>query len=431
MLAEGERFTCEAHDPHIALECEVLRTYEVSSRRHYPKVLDVGGSDHDARTATWNAQSAARREYRYRGTLDDAAPLPEYALGLFAAIVAGPLVMPSAWLPEVMGLPDVFETYNEVARLLSEAPDRFIEQTSGILAADASGRVLELWVRGFVHGMAFNDAAWKSALDDDAFRRRFMPIAGVMEMYSSPAKREWLCDRELREKFSLGCAIAAVELTRYSAPNCAVANIFQRSPFHAQSDRADALATGRHGVIAWGEPMLHEIVLPETEPETEWVRGRALQKVSPLRTHARLQLALAKKLDRWAEGRGEVGTEWRFRVAPPGEVRRPLVPDVAYVSNDRLRPLSDEELELPPLAPDVAVEILSPGNRRIDIDDKIETYLRAGSSLVLIVDPRRRVVELHDRFAVALLSENDAIEHSALPGFTYSVGELFGVLKRA
>jgi hypothetical protein len=26
---------------------------------------------------------------------------------------------------------------------------------------------------------------------------------------------------------------------------------------------------------------IHEIVLPETKPETEWVLGRALQKVSP------------------------------------------------------------------------------------------------------------------------------------------------------
>lgn len=66
---------------------------------------------------------------------------------------------------------------------------------------------------------------------------------------------------------------------------------------------------------------LHEIVLPQTEPEMEWVSGRALQKVSPQRTHARLQGALTVRLDTWAQGRGEVGPEWRFRIAPPGEVR--------------------------------------------------------------------------------------------------------------
>lgn len=177
--------------------------------------------------------------------------------------------------------------------------------------------------------------------------------------------------------------------------------------------------------------MVHEIVLPETKPETEWVRGRALQKVSPQRDHSRLQGALTTELGRWAAERGEVGPEWRFRVAPPAEIRRPLVPDVAYVSNERLRPLSDEELQMPPLAPDVAVEILSPDDRRVDVDDKIGTYLRAGSSLVIVVDPLARVVELHDRSGVTPLDESAAIEHAALPGFSYPVRDLFAVLRRA
>jgi Uma2 family endonuclease len=176
---------------------------------------------------------------------------------------------------------------------------------------------------------------------------------------------------------------------------------------------------------------IHEIVLPKTKPETEWVCGRALQKVSPQRTHSRLQGAMTMRLDRWAAGRGEVGPEWRFRVAPPGEVRRPLVPDVAYVSNERLRPLEGADLEVPPLAPDVAVEILSPDDRRADVDDKVGVYLRAGSSLVIVVDPMNRAVELHDHARAAYLSEGDPIEHRVLPGFSYPVSELFSVLRRA
>jgi Uma2 family endonuclease len=175
----------------------------------------------------------------------------------------------------------------------------------------------------------------------------------------------------------------------------------------------------------------YEIVLPETKPETEWVRGRPLQKMSPQRTHSRLQGALTMRLDRWAVGRGEVGPEWRFRVAPPGEVRRPLVPDVAYVSSARLRPLSDKDLEIPPLAPDVAVEILSPDDRRADLDDKINVYLRSGSSLVIVVDPQHRAVELHDRAQTVRLDETGVIEHWALPEFAYPTRELFAVLRRS
>lgn len=174
----------------------------------------------------------------------------------------------------------------------------------------------------------------------------------------------------------------------------------------------------------------HEIVLPETKPETEWVRGRPLQKVSPQRTHSWLQGALVIELSRWALGRGRVGPEWRFRVAPPGEIRRPLVPDVSYVSNGRLRTLSDDDLEIPPLSPDVAVEILSPDDRRIDVDDKITTYVKSGSALVIVVDPQHRTVELHDPAAVVRLSEDERIEHAALPGFSYAVRALFAVLAR-
>jgi Uma2 family endonuclease len=203
-------------------------------------------------------------------------------------------------------------------------------------------------------------------------------------------------------------------------------------PGSAELEAPLASVDGSAGVIEWCDAMAqYEIVLPETKPETEWVRGRPLQKVSPQRTHSRLQGALTMRLDRWAAGRGEVGPEWRFRVAPPGEVRRPLVPDVAYVSNERLRPLSDKELEVPPLAPDVAVEILSPDDRRADIDDKIGVYLRAGSSLVIVVDPQQRAVELHDRAETVRIDEAGAIAHSALPGFSYPVRELFAVLRRA
>ena len=170
---------------------------------------------------------------------------------------------------------------------------------------------------------------------------------------------------------------------------------------------------------------LPEIVVPLTEPETEWVRGRALQKVSPTRSHALLQLAMASALHDWAGDRGEVGTEWRFVVSPPGQGARPLVPDVAYVDARRLHGLRGEELEVPRLTPDVVVEVLSPADRRIDVESKIATYLAAGSRLVVIVDAQRHVVELHDGDGVATRHRGQDVEHAALPGFRVSVADLF------
>jgi Uma2 family endonuclease len=168
-----------------------------------------------------------------------------------------------------------------------------------------------------------------------------------------------------------------------------------------------------------------EIVLPETKPETEWVRGRALQKMSPTRSHSRLQTEFGYALTRWAQGRGEVGTEWRFRIAPDGEVRRPLVPDVSFTYQERLRGLTDDELEVPPFAPDVAIEILSPGDRPKDVASKVDVYLRGGGTLVLVVDPKHRTIRAIDAAAERTFSGNDSFEHVALPGFTFVVEAFF------
>jgi Uma2 family endonuclease len=177
---------------------------------------------------------------------------------------------------------------------------------------------------------------------------------------------------------------------------------------------------------------LHEIVLPQTKPETEWVRGRALQKVSPTYSHAALQTLLAAALRAWAEGSwGRVGTEWRFRIAPPGELVRPLVPDVAYLSYETLaRDASPDDFEVPLGAPTVAVEILSRDDRPRDVADKIATYLAAGCAAVLVVDGFASQILVHERRGTRALRAGDALQLDALPGFTLDVGVLFERARR-
>jgi Uma2 family endonuclease len=171
-----------------------------------------------------------------------------------------------------------------------------------------------------------------------------------------------------------------------------------------------------------------EIVLPETKPETEWVRGRALQKVSPNYWHAALQGLMFVALHEWAHAGcfGRVGTEWRFRVTPPGGVTRPLVPDVAYLSYAALPAGVPPELFQVPLAcPTVAVEILSPDDWSRDVAEKIDTYLAAGSAAVLVIDPDEREITVHERSGPTTLQRGEALAHSALPGFRLDVATLF------
>jgi Uma2 family endonuclease len=126
-------------------------------------------------------------------------------------------------------------------------------------------------------------------------------------------------------------------------------------------------------------------------PEIEYVEGLAYPKVSSQRKHSAVQLAMATIVKRCARGRGLVGPEWRFHLAAKTE----LVPDVAFVSYERLRPLNGDDLEEPPFAPDIAVEVRSPSDRDALIIEKTKHYLAHGAELVINIDPQTRTLTAH------------------------------------
>ena len=172
---------------------------------------------------------------------------------------------------------------------------------------------------------------------------------------------------------------------------------------------------------------MREITLPETKPALEWINGRVVQKVSPQRKHALAQTRFAAALDAWAEahGNGNVGTEWEFRVAPPGENRRPLVPDVAYVSFERL-PFEDEgAADIPRVAPSAVVEVLSPSDSTADVEEKVRVYLAAGADVLFLVDTDERNVAVIDRGGRRVIATEGTIQHASLPGFALLARTLF------
>jgi len=170
---------------------------------------------------------------------------------------------------------------------------------------------------------------------------------------------------------------------------------------------------------------LDEIILPITSPETEWIDGREVQKVSPTRDHGRVQALLAGALGDWAEDRGEIATEWRFRVAPPDGPRRPLVPDIAYVSYERLRGLTREAIQAPAFAPTIVIEVLSPGDRPADVASKVDVYLRSGCELVLIVDPECRSITAHDGASARIYERDVTFTHPIMSGFELPLQPFF------
>jgi Uma2 family endonuclease len=168
-----------------------------------------------------------------------------------------------------------------------------------------------------------------------------------------------------------------------------------------------------------------ELGIPEVKPAIESVRGRWYQKLSPRTRHSLLQGRMHTLLVQWANGRGDVGPEWRFYLLPTGEKPSSLVPDVAYVANGRLYPEAGDARERPVLAPDIAVEILSPGDRKRLLETKIALYFGQGTALVIVVDPATRTVRMREPHTDETSPVGEVARSYAFPDLTIDVSALF------
>ena len=108
----------------------------------------------------------------------------------------------------------------------------------------------------------------------------------------------------------------------------------------------------------------------------------------------------------------------------PDTVREP---DVAFFSAEQSPP--DERVTgYAQVAPDLAVEIVSPSDRLPAVNDKAMMWLRYGVRLVWVVRPDERRIDVHrDGYPVAVLTESDALDGAdVLPGFSCPAREIFG-----
>ena len=80
-----------------------------------------------------------------------------------------------------------------------------------------------------------------------------------------------------------------------------------------------------------------------------------------------------------------------------------------------------------PLAPDLAVEVLSKSNTKPEMKRKLGEYFEAGVRLVWMVDPRKRTVRVHTAADQSfLIKEGESLDGGdVLPGFVLPLRELF------
>lgn len=104
------------------------------------------------------------------------------------------------------------------------------------------------------------------------------------------------------------------------------------------------------------------------------------------------------------------------------------VPDVAFVRADRLAADRDQSRFLR-VAPDLAVEIISPSESGSEVLAKAMMWLAAGVKLLWLVDPATRTVTV---FAAGqapwVLTEEDSLDGGdVVPGFKLPVRDIFAV----
>ena len=159
---------------------------------------------------------------------------------------------------------------------------------------------------------------------------------------------------------------------------------------------------------------------------SELVRGRMIVRDSPSGFHgkvaARLLYLIAHHV--YANHLGVVfAQETGFHIATnPDTVR---APDVAFLRADRA------DL-IPPTgygrtAPDLAVEILSPGDRRGEVLAKVEDWLTGGVSLLWVIDPKRVTAKVYrGDGSISLVSSTGELDgEDVVPGFRCALADVF------
>lgn len=174
-------------------------------------------------------------------------------------------------------------------------------------------------------------------------------------------------------------------------------------------------------------PLTAEELLRSDIPNksTELVRGMLVVREPPGSWHGRLAARLTFLLGQHVYPRrlGELfAQDSGFLIErDPDTVR---APDVAFVAAARASQI--ERHGYAPIAPDIAVEIVSPGDRPGEVLEKVAQWLGAGTLIVWVIDPDRRVAHVHrSDGTIAIVRHDSALDgEDVLPGFSCPIREI-------
>jgi Uma2 family endonuclease len=167
---------------------------------------------------------------------------------------------------------------------------------------------------------------------------------------------------------------------------------------------------------------------PEIRPPLEYHGGRAIQKMSPKLRHSILQGEFFLELTNHARPSGLGGAFVELRCTFKGGS---YVFDVSFFRAERLPDpqVLDERSDLT-VAPDLAIEVLSPGQTVGELRKKLRSAIRGGLRLGWLIDPiHKQVLIPRPRRKAEILRPGDHLSgEDVLPGFSLSVDVIFGWL---
>jgi Uma2 family endonuclease len=162
------------------------------------------------------------------------------------------------------------------------------------------------------------------------------------------------------------------------------------------------------------EALLHASI---PDKRSELVKGVLVVREPAGDRHGRVTMNLAIRLGTWVEhaGAGQLfAAETGFMLfRAPDTVR---AADIAFVRRERL---PEAIPGFPELAPDLVVEVLSPGDRAGETLAKVGDWLDAGTRLIWVIDPERRMARIYRPDGTeTFISEKDSLDgEDVLPGF--------------
>jgi len=169
------------------------------------------------------------------------------------------------------------------------------------------------------------------------------------------------------------------------------------------------------------------LLMPKGVNKQELVDGEVIE-LSPVGgPHGRMQMRFGMYLGPHLQStqQGEMYAELGFRFARNPDLVR--APDVCFISAEQLRarPMEDGFYDG---YPDLAIEVTSRHDTVREVEDKVQTYFDAGTRLVWLVYPERRVVMVrYPDGRGRMLRSNDILSgEDVMPGFEITLDELFG-----